>query len=99
MLYAIMAEDIANSLELRHKARAAHLERAQQLIHEGRLIFAGPHPAVDDDHPGDAGYTGSLIIAEFSCLADAKQWAESDPYTDAGVYANITVKPVKQVLP
>lgn len=99
MLYAIIAEDVANSLELRQKARPAHLERARQLVDEGRLIFAGPHPAVDDDDPGEAGFTGSLIIADFDNLADAKAWADSDPYVAAGVYARVSVKPVKQALP
>ena len=99
MLYAIIAEDAAKSLELRQKNRPAHIARAKQLVDEGRLIFAGPHPAVDDDEPGEAGFTGSLIIAEFSCLAEAQEWAETDPYTQAGVYAKITVKPVKQALP
>ncbi len=99
MLYAIIAEDVANSLKLRDRVRPSHLERAKQLLDQGRLVFAGPHPAVDDDLPGEAGFTGSLIIAEFSCLEDAQDWANSDPYTEAGVYATIHVKPVKQVLP
>ena len=99
MLYAMIAEDIANSLELRIQARPAHLKRAQQLVDEGRLVFAGPHPAVDDNDPGEAGFTGSLIIAEFNCLVEAQEWAETDPYVEAGVYARVTVKPVKQALP
>lgn len=99
MLYAIIAEDIADSLELRMKTRPAHLERAKQLVDEGRLVFAGPHPAIDDNDPGEAGFTGSLIIAEFNSLEEAQSWADTDPYVDAGVYAKVTVKPVKQVLP
>ena len=99
MLYAIIAQDIANSLELRQQTRPAHMERAQQLVDEGRLVFAGPHPAVDDNDPGEAGFTGSLIIAEFNCLANAQEWADSDPYVEAGVYARVTVKPVNQALP
>ena len=95
----MIAEDIANSLELRIQARPAHLKRAQQLVDEGRLVFAGPHPAVDDNDPGEAGFTGSLIIAEFNCLVEAQEWAETDPYVEAGVYARVTVKPVKQALP
>ena len=99
MLYAIIAEDIPDSLKLRQQARPAHLERAQQLLNEGRLIFAGPHPAIDDDDPGQAGFTGSLIIAEFNCLNEAQEWAKTDPYVEGGVYARVTVKPVKQVMP
>ena len=99
MLYAIIAEDIANSLELRLQARPAHLERVQQLVDEGRLVFAGPHPAVDDNDPDEAGFTGSLIIAEFDCLVEAKHWADADPFRQVGVYAKVTVKPVKQTLP
>ena len=99
MLYAMIAEDIANSLELRIQARPAHLKRAQQLVDEGRLVFAGPHPAVDDNDPGEAGFTGSLIIAEFNSLAEAQEWVSTDPYVEAGVYARVTVKPVKQALP
>ena len=99
MLYAIIAQDIANSLELRQQTRPAHMKRAQQLVDEGRLVFAGPHPAVDDNDPGEAGFTGSLIIAEFNCLANAQEWADTDPYVEAGVYARVTVKPVNQALP
>ena len=99
MLYAIIAEDIANSLEPRLQARSAHLKRVQQLVDEGRLVFAGPHPAVDDNDPDEAGFTGSLIIAEFDCLVEAQQWVDADPYTQLGVYAKVTVKPVKQTLP
>ena len=99
MIYAIIAEDVPNSLERRLQARPSHLERAQLLLNDGRLIFAGPHPAIDDNDPGDAGFTGSLIIAEFDSLADAKTWADADPYVEAGVYSKVTVKPVKQALP
>ena len=99
MIYAIIAEDVPNSLERRLQARPAHLQRIQQLLSDGRLVFAGPHPAIDDNEPGDAGFTGSLIIAEFDSLADAKMWAAADPYVEAGVYSKVTVKPVKQALP
>ena len=99
MLYAIIAEDVANSLERRMKARAEHLERIQKLVDEGRMVFAGPHPAIDSNDPGDAGFTGSLIIVEFDSLEDAKAWADTDPYVAAGVFANVTVKPVRQTLP
>ncbi len=99
MLYAIIAEDIPNSLEKRLAARPAHLERVGKLQEAGRIVFAGPHPAIDDENPGDAGFTGSLIIAEFDSLQEAETWASSDPYVEAGVYAKVTVKPVKQILP
>ena len=99
MLYAILSEDIADSLEKRMAARPAHLQRLQDLQNEGRLIIAGPHPAIDTNTPGDAGFTGSLVIAEFDSLVQAKNWAENDPYIDAGVYAQVSVKPFKQVFP
>ena len=99
MLYAILSEDIADSLEKRMTARPAHLQRLQDLQSEGRLIIAGPHPAIDTNTPGDAGFTGSLVIAEFDSLVQAKNWAENDPYIDAGVYAEVSVKPFKQVFP
>ncbi|MCG6886227.1 MAG: YciI family protein [Proteobacteria bacterium] len=99
MLYAIIAEDHADSLAKRLDTRPAHLERLQQLQAEGRLLLAGPHPAIDCDDPGPAGYTGSLVVAEFSSLDAAQQWADSDPYLEAGVYRQITVKPFKKVLP
>ncbi len=99
MLYAILSEDIADSLEKRMAARPAHLQRLQDLQNEGRLIIAGPHPAIDSNTPGDAGFTGSLVIAEFDSLVQAKNWAENDPYIDAGVYAEVSVKPFKQVFP
>ena len=99
MLYAIISEDVTNSLEKRLSVRPAHVARLNTLKEEGRLILAGPHPAVDNDNPGDAGFTGSLIVAEFNSLADAEVWAAADPYIDAGVYAKVTVKPFKKVLP
>ncbi|MBA4287920.1 MAG: hypothetical protein C0439_02925 [Pseudomonas sp.] len=99
MLYAIMATDVANSLESRLAARPAHLARLEQLKTEGRLILAGPHPAIDSNDPGPAGFSGSLIVAEFESLRAAEQWANADPYRAAGVYANVVVKPFKRVLP
>jgi uncharacterized protein YciI len=99
MLYAIISEDISNSLEKRKLARPAHLARLQQLNDEGRLFVAGPHPAIDNNDPGDAGFTGSLVIAEFTSLEQAQSWADADPYVAAGVYAKVVVKPFKKVLP
>ena len=99
MWYAIMSEDVADSTEKRRKARPAHLERVQELIDEGRLLVAGPHPAVDADDPGTAGFSGSLIIAEFDSLDGATEWANDDPYVAAGVYRQVTVKPFRKVLP
>lgn len=99
MLYAIMATDVANSLESRLAARPAHLARLEQLKTEGRLILAGPHPAIDSNDPGPAGFSGSLIVAEFESLRAAEQWANADPYRAAGVYANVVVKSFKRVLP
>ncbi|MBD3645309.1 MAG: YciI family protein [Alcanivorax sp.] len=99
MLYAIISEDVANSLPLRKQARADHLARLETLKEQGRLILAGPHPAVDSNDPGEAGFTGSLVVAEFPSLEAAQQWADADPYIAAGVYAGVTVKPFKKVLP
>ena len=99
MLYAIISEDIDNSLEKRKGARPAHLERIQSLVDEGKVIVAGPHPAIDTEDPGEAGFTGSLVIAEFGSLQEAQAWADADPYVAAGVYARVTVKPFKKVLP
>lgn len=99
MWYAIISEDNHNSLPLRARAREAHLERLRTLAAEGRLLLAGPHPAIDAEVPGEAGFTGSLVIAEFPSLEDAEQWAEQDPYVSAGVYRNVNVKPFKRVLP
>lgn len=99
MYYAIISEDTANSLDKRKVARPAHLARLQQLTDEGRLLIAGPHPAIDNDNPGDAGFTGSLVVAEFNSLQDAQVWADEDPYVAAGVYASVIIKPFKKVLP
>jgi uncharacterized protein YciI len=99
MLYAVISEDVDNSLEKRLSARPAHVERLQQLKSEGRLILAGPHPAIDNEDPGTNGFTGSLIVAEFDSLEAAQQWADTDPYIEAGVYKQVTVKPFKKVLP
>ncbi len=99
MLYAIISEDVPDSLALRKQARSAHLARLQRLQDAGRLVVAGPHPAVDSEDPGAAGFTGSLVIAEFASLADAEDWAAEDPYLAAGVYAQSRVKPFKKVLP
>jgi hypothetical protein len=99
MLYAIISEDKADSLPRRLAARPAHLARLQDLQEQGRLILAGPHPAVDSDDPGQAGFTGSLVVAEFTDLAAAQAWADADPYIEADVYAKVTVKPFKKVLP
>lgn len=99
MLYAIISQDVENSLPLRQKARPAHIERLNQLKSEGRLILAGPHPAIDSNDPGDAGFTGSLVVAEFESLEDAQSWADTDPYVDAGVYSQVRVVPFKKVLP
>ena len=99
MYYAILCEDVSNSLPLRQQARPAHLERLQDLLDQGRLLVAGPHPALDTEDPGDAGFTGSLIIAEFDSLEAATAWADSDPYVDAGVFSRVTVKPYKVALP
>lgn len=99
MFYAILAEDREDSLEQRIKARPEHLERLRQLQHEGRLLLAGPHPAIDAEDPGAAGFSGSLIVAEFPDLESAKAWADNDPYLQAGVYVRVTVKPFKKTLP
>lgn len=97
MLYLIYAQDAPDTLQQRLAARTAHLARLQALRDEGRLLVAGPNPAVDSNDPGDAGFTGSTVIAEFSSLDAAKSWAAQDPYIDAGVYREVTVKPFKQV--
>ncbi|MFA5922235.1 MAG: YciI family protein [Methylococcaceae bacterium] len=99
MLYAIISEDIEDSLGKRMSARSAHIKRLQALQDEGRLVLAGPHPAVDSENPGDVGFSGSLVVAEFDNLEAAQHWADSDPYIDAGVYAKVTVKPFKKVFP
>jgi hypothetical protein len=99
VLYAIISDDVADSLEARLSARPAHIKRLQELQDAGRLVLAGPHPAIDSDNPGAAGFTGSLVVAEFASLTDAQQWADVDPYNDAGVYAKVIVKPFKKVFP
>ncbi|MBF0625913.1 MAG: YciI family protein [Magnetococcales bacterium] len=99
MYYAIISQDVDHSLPLRQQARPAHLERLQALAAQGRLLLAGPCPAVDREDPGAAGFTGSLVVARFDALADAQAWAAADPYLAAGVYAAVTVKPFKKVLP
>lgn len=99
MLYAIVSEDVENSLPLRQKARPPHLERLQTLKDEGRLVLAGPLPAVDNDDPGPAGFQGSLIVAEFDDLEAAQAWANADPYVETGVYRQVTVRPFKKTLP
>lgn len=99
MYYAIIAEDKPGTLEQRMAARPDHLARLTALRDEGRLLVAGPHPAIDSEDPGPAGFTGSLVIAEFNSLDSAREWAENDPYISAGVYEKVTVKPYKKVLP
>ncbi|KTB62969.1 YciI family protein [Pseudomonas syringae] len=99
MLYAIIATDVENSLEKRLSVRPAHLERLNALKDAGRLVLAGPHPAIESNDPGAAGFSGSLVVAEFESLDAAKTWADADPYVAAGVYANVVVKPFKQVMP
>lgn len=99
MLYTIVGQDAPDSLNKRRETRADHLARLHTLQHEGRLLLAGPFPAIDSDDPGPAGFTGSLIVAEFDSLSSAQNWADSDPYLAAGVYASVSVKPFKKVLP
>jgi uncharacterized protein YciI len=99
MWYVINGSDVEDSLERRLSVRAAHLARLQQLRDEGRLLLAGPYPAVDSNDPGPAGFSGSLIVAEFDSLEDAQAWAKADPYVGAGVYADVSVKPFRKVLP
>ena len=99
MLYAILSEDLPGSLARRQEARAAHLERLKALHAAGRLVLAGPHPAIDAQDPGPAGFSGSLVVAEFASREAAIAWAADDPYAAAGVYARVTVKPFRQVLP
>jgi len=99
MLYAIISQDIENSLPLRKQARPDHLARLEQLQNEGRLILAGPHPSIDSNDPGDAGFSGSLVVAEFASLEAAQKWADADPYVAAGVYQQVSVKPFKKIFP
>lgn len=99
MLYSIIGHDAENSLAGRKQARPAHLARLQQLLDDGKLVLAGPNPAIDSDNPGDAGFTGSVVVAEFASLEAAQAWADADPYMEVGVYKEVTVKPFKQVFP
>jgi uncharacterized protein YciI len=99
MWFAIIAQDHPGSLDQRLAARPAHLERLNTLLDEGRLLLAGPFPAIESENPGPAGFTGSMIVAEFTSLADAEAWAGADPYVAAGVYAEVSVKPFRKVLP
>jgi len=99
MLYAIISQDVEDSLQKRLSVRPAHIARLQQLKQNGTLIIAGPHPAIDSEGAGNAGFTGSLIVAEFASLEAAQKWADADPYIAAGVYASVMVKPFKKVLP
>lgn len=99
MWYAIIAEDAPGTLDKRLEVRPRHLARLEQLKAEGRLLLAGPHPAIDNENPGPAGFTGSLVVAEFDSLSDAEEWADKDPYREYGVYARVSVKPFKKVLP
>ncbi|MEZ9370755.1 YciI family protein [Shewanella sp. 10N.286.51.B2] len=98
MWYMISSQDVENSLEKRMAARPAHLARLEALAGEGRLLVAGPHPAIDNENPGEAGFTGSLVVADFESLVAAQAWADEDPYIAAGVYASVIVKPFKRVL-
>ena len=97
MWYVIFSQDVEDSLEKRMSVRPAHLERLQVLQDEGRLLTAGPLPAIDSENPGEAGFTGSTVIADFNSLEEAKAWADADPYVAAGVYANVIIKPFKKV--
>ena len=99
MWYAILSEDVENSSDKRAAARPAHIDRLKELAAEGRLMVAGPHPAIDSEQPGDAGFSGSLVIASFGSLEEAEAWAAADPYVESGAYKNVTVKPFKKVLP
>lgn len=99
MWYAIISEDVDDSLALRSGARDAHLQRLRELVDQGRLLVAGPHPAIDAENPGPAGFSGSLVVVEFPSLEEARTWAERDPYVEAGVYESVSVKPFKPVLP
>ena len=99
MLYAIISEDRDDSLEKRKATRPAHLQRIEQLKDQGRLVLAGPHPRIDSEDPGDAGFSGSLVVAQFDSLEQAQAWADEDPYNKAGVYESVIVKPFKYVLP
>ena len=99
MWYAVISQDVADSLPLRATAREAHIARLKALAAEGRVLIAGPHPAIDAEDPGEAGFSGSLVVVDFPSLEDAQAWADTDPYVEAGVYAKVIVKPFKRVLP
>ena len=99
MYYAIISEDIPNSLERRMSVRPAHVDRLKLLADEGRLLIAGPHPSIDSEEPAEAGFSGSLVVAEFASLESAQAWADADPYVEAGGYQRVKVKPFKKVLP
>lgn len=99
MYYSLVCEDIESSLELRKANRSTHLARLETLTNEGRLLLAGANPAIDNEDPGPAGYTGSIIIAEFESLEAAQQWADDEPFLKCGVYKNVTVKPFRKALP
>jgi uncharacterized protein len=99
MWYAVMSTDVAGSLKDRLRTRDAHIARLKSLLAEDRLLVAGPHPSIDAEHPGDAGFSGSLVIVDFPSLDEARRWANKDPYVAAGVYESVTVKPFKHVLP
>ena len=99
MWYAILSEDVEDSLPLRARAREAHLARLRDLVADGRVLIAGPHPAIDTEDPGAAGFTGSLVVVDFPSLEAARAWADEDPYVAAGVYASVVVKPFRKVLP
>jgi uncharacterized protein YciI len=99
MWYAIIGQDVENSLPRRARVREAHIARLEALVQEGRLLIAGPHPAIDAEEPGEAGFTGSLVVAEFCSLDEARAWADADPYLESGAYSEVTVKPFKLVLP
>ena len=99
MWYAIISEDVDESLPLRASSREAHLARLRELVGEGRLLIAGPHPAIDAEDPGPAGFSGSLVVVDFPSLEEAEAWASADPYVAAGVYRDVVVKPFKLVLP
>lgn len=99
MWYAVISDDVTNSLPMRLKSRDAHLARLKALAADGRVLIAGPHPAIDAEDPGAAGFTGSLVVVDFPSLEEATKWANADPYLEAGVYARVSVKPFKRVLP
>lgn len=99
MWYAILSDDVENSNDKRAAARPAHIDRLKALAAEGRLLVAGPHPAIDSEQPGDAGFAGSLVIAKFDSLEEAEEWANADPYLESGAYKSVTVKPFKKILP